>query len=92
MLHTVGEAAAEAGTRNLIVADRRHSVAGAATLATPEVAAGVHAPPVRRGGAAVAAAADGAAVDFVVVVAAGSTEVSRPGGNNERHPSEVRNG
>src|SRR5271167_744850 len=67
MLHTVGEAVAEAGIR--IAAAHRHSVAGAAILATPAAVVGAHGPPARRAGAAVAAAADGVAADFVAVVA-----------------------
>src|SRR5260370_27314668 len=56
MMRTVGEAAAD---RSPIVT-HRHSVAGAATLATQGVVGGVHGPPARRAGAAVAAAAAGA--------------------------------
>src|SRR5277367_1296319 len=70
MLHTVGEAVAEAGIR--IAAARRHSVGGAAILATPAAVVGAHGPLARRAGAAAAAAADGVVVDSVVAVAAGS--------------------
>jgi hypothetical protein len=73
MLHTVTAVAAGIRERNRIATVRRHSVAGAATLATPAPAVdGVIAHRVRVAGAVAAAAEDG--VGVVVVVASVAAE------------------